>query len=74
MAIIFGGIAIAIVKSPRFQGTLEYKPLKEWTFQDHKWVTFNKTGIAHHPDCPCKKLTAAPPQKESRHGSEREND
>ncbi len=32
------------------------KPLQEWTFQDHKWVTFNETGLAHHPNCPCREI------------------
>ncbi len=36
-------------------------PLKEWTFQDHEWVTYNSGGLAHHPDCPCK---AYKPQEE----------
>jgi len=49
------------------------KPLQAWTFEDHSWITFNKGGLYHNPDCPCKKLTEAQPQKESRHGSDREN-
>ena len=54
VVVLFIGPGLHHLRTKRNELLKAYVPLSAHSYGGHEWITFDKGGLYHYPDCPCK--------------------